>query len=81
MNKILPSPETLEEYIDTALQIQDKYGTEKALGYLIDEKFYDLFCILFSARIMIRTIDEERREPDYNPIQSKLLAIFFLGTP
>jgi len=52
-----------------ATGIRDRFGAEKALGYLIGEKFYNLVSILQSSRRVIRTIDDERKQPDYNPIR------------
>lgn len=55
--------------METAEGIRDRFGIERALGYVIGEKFYDLVAILHSARKIVRTVDEERRRPDYNPIR------------
>ena len=68
MSKIFVNPNQLEEFVDAALGIQERYGIEKALGYLIGEKFYNLVKILHFNRTMARQIEEERKKPDYNPI-------------
>ena len=68
MSKIFLNPNQLEEFLDAALGIQERYGIEKALGYLIGEKFYNLVDILHFTRKMARHIEQERKKPDYNPI-------------
>ncbi len=58
----------LEKWVEAAEGIEQRYGIEKALGYLIGEKFYNLVENLLIARKMVRSIDEKRKKPDYNPI-------------
>jgi hypothetical protein len=68
MSKIFFNPNQIEEFVDAALGIQERYGIKKALGYLIGEKFYNLVNILHFNRTMARQIEEERKKPGYNPI-------------
>jgi hypothetical protein len=69
MNKIFTNPKQLEEWVEVAKGIQNRYGTDKALGYVIGEKFYNLVAILYSARKIMWAIDGERKKPDYNPVR------------
>jgi hypothetical protein len=69
VSKIFTNPNQLEEWVDAALGIEDRFGIERALDYVIGDKFYNLVAILHSARKIVRTIDEERKKPDYNPIR------------
>jgi hypothetical protein len=69
MGKIFINDNQIEEWVEAAEGIQDQFGIEKALGYVIGEKFYDIVGTLHSARKIIRTIDEERKKPDFNPIR------------
>jgi hypothetical protein len=69
MSKIFTNPNQLEEWVEAAEGIQDRYGVEKALGYLIGEKFYNLVATLHSDRKIIRTIDDQRKLPDFKPIR------------
>jgi hypothetical protein len=69
MSKIFLNPKQLEEWVDAAEGIQERYAIEKALGYVIGEKFYNLVATLHSAQKIMRTIDEERKKPDFNPIR------------
>jgi hypothetical protein len=69
MGKIFANDNQLEEWVEAARGIQDRFGSEKALGYVIGEKFYNLVDTLHSARKIMRTIDEERKKADFNPIR------------
>jgi hypothetical protein len=69
MSKVFSNPKQLEEWVATAVGIQERYGPEKALGYIIGEKFYNLVETLHSAQKIIRAIDEEPKTPDFNPIR------------
>ena len=42
MSKILVNENQLKEWIEAAEQIKDSFGIDRALGYLIGEKFYDI---------------------------------------
>jgi hypothetical protein len=69
VSKIFSNPNQLEEWVDAALGIQERYGIGKALGYLIGEKVYNLVDTLYAARKICRIIEEERKKPDYKPIR------------
>ena len=69
MSKIFSNPNQLEEWVKAAEGIRDQFGNEKALGYLIGEKFYNLIDTLHSALKIMRTIDEERKKSGFNPIR------------
>jgi hypothetical protein len=69
MSKIFTNPKQLEEWVEFTEGIQNRHGIDRALGYVIGEKFYNVVAILHSARKIVRTIDEERKKPDYNPIR------------
>ena len=69
MGKIFINDNQLEEWVEAAEGIQNQFGIEKALGYVIGEKFYNLVSLLHAFRTTIRAIDEERKKPDYNPIR------------
>lgn len=71
MSKIFSNDNQLQEYVEAAVGIKDRFGIKKALGYLIGEKFYNLVDILHVSRKQVRTIDEERKSPDY-PIRERI---------
>src|SRR5208282_2578446 len=71
MGKIFINDNQIEEWVEAAEGIQDQFGIEKALGYVIGEKFYNLVSMLHASRTTIRAIDEERKKPDYNPIRER----------
>jgi hypothetical protein len=73
MSKIFTNPNQLEEWVEAALGIQERYGIEKALGYVIGEKFYKLVDTLHVAHKICRNIEEQRKKPDYNPIHEIIL--------
>jgi len=72
MGKIFSNDNQLQEWVEAAEGIKDRFGIDKALGYLIGEKFYNLVDILHFSRKRIRTINEERKSPDYNPIRERI---------
>lgn len=69
MSKIFTNPNQIEEWVDAALGIQERFGIDKALGYVIGEKFYNLVSILHACRTTIRAIDEARKKPNYKSIR------------
>jgi len=69
MGNIFTNDNQLEEWVEAAGAIQDRFGIEKALGYVIGEKFYNLVDTLHSARKIMRTINEEQKNPNFNPIR------------
>lgn len=69
MSRIFSNPNQLEEWVEAAGTIQTRFGTDKALGYVIGEKFYKLVSLRHDARKIMRTIDEERKNPGFTPIR------------
>ena len=69
MGKIFFNDNQIQDWVEAAEEIKDRFGIEKALGYVIGEKFYHLVKILHHALSTIRTIDAQREKPDYNPIR------------
>jgi hypothetical protein len=67
-NSYFTNENQLQQWIEAAGGIKEKFGINKALGYLIGEKFYDIVSDNHFARKMIRTINEQRKQPDYNPV-------------
>ena len=74
MGKIFINDNQIEEWVEAAEGIQDQFGIEKALGYVIGEKFYNLVSMIHGSRTTIRTIDEEKKKPDYNPIRERSIG-------
>lgn len=68
MWKILINENQLKEWVEAAGRIKEDFGIDRALGYLIGEKFYSIVSPLRSCEELIRTIDEEMKNPDYNPV-------------
>ena len=58
----------LKEWVEAAKEIKAHYGVDRALQYLIGDKFYRIVSVLHSSRKLMRIIAEERRKPDYRPI-------------
>lgn len=69
MSKLFVNPKQLEEWVEAAQGIQDRFGIEKALGYVIGEKFYNLVDAVHLDQKIIRSIEDKRKKPDYNPIR------------
>ena len=59
MGKIFINDNQIEAGVKAAEGIQDQFGIEKALCYVIGEKFYNLVSMLHAFRTTIRAIDEE----------------------
>ena len=68
MWEVLFNTSQLKEWVDAAKKIQDSFGIEKALGYLIGEKFYRVVSMLQLSQELTRRIAEERKKPGYKPI-------------
>jgi hypothetical protein len=68
-NSYFTNENQLHQWIEAAEGIEERFGLEKALGYLIGEKFYNIVSDNHFARKMIRIIADERKQPDYNPIR------------
>jgi hypothetical protein len=64
----------LRDWIVGAERVRDEYGVQKALGYVIGEKFYSVLQVAASYRETLKSIEEERRQPDYNPIRTYSLG-------
>jgi hypothetical protein len=60
----------LEKWVAAAENIREEFGLEKALGYVIGEKFYELVNTLRSESKIIESINDKRKKPDYDPIRS-----------
>jgi hypothetical protein len=67
MWEILFNTEKLKEWVEAAKTIHARFGIEKALGYLIGEKFYHVVFTLHSSKELLRMIAEERKKPGYRP--------------
>lgn len=68
MSKILVNENQLKEWIEAAERIKDSFGINRALGFLIGEKFYEIVSTLHSCQELVRIIDKESKKPDYEPI-------------
>lgn len=68
-NSYFTNENQLQEWIEAAERIKEEFGIEKALGYLIGEKFYDLVSDNHFSRQMVRTINEQKKQPAYNPVK------------
>jgi hypothetical protein len=68
-NSYFTNENQLQQWTEAAEGIKEEFGIEKALGYLIGEKFYNIVSDNHFSRKMIRTIDEQRKQPDYNAIR------------
>lgn len=68
-NSFFTDENQLKKWVEAAVNIKESFGIDKALGYLIGEKFYNIIRIRYSAQEMINTIDEQRKRPNYNPIR------------
>jgi hypothetical protein len=68
MSRIFANPNQLEEWVEAAQRIEARFGIEKALGYVIGEKFYKLVDKVHFARKRVRQIEDARKQPNYNPI-------------
>ncbi len=68
-NKYFTKETQLEDWTEAALSINEQFGIEKALGYLLGEKFYNIAQDKQLAKRMIRKIEDQREKPDYHPIR------------
>jgi hypothetical protein len=73
MSKVFINPRQVEEWVEAAKGIQDRFGIDKALGYVVGEKFYKLVAMLHISREIIRTIEEKKKASDYNPFIERTL--------
>ncbi len=69
MGKLLFDEEHLQDWVNAAEGIEERFGIDKAMGYLIGEKFYNIVDDLYFSQKMVRNIEEKKKSPDYNPIR------------
>ncbi len=72
MSRIFTNGDQLKEWVEAAEGIERRFGIEKALGYVIGEKFYNLAASIYESRRSIRTISEERKKTWYNPLRERM---------
>lgn len=60
----------IEQWVEAAEGIKEDFGLDKALGYVIGEKFYNLVKNRQYLKRIVRDIDEKRKSPDYNPFKT-----------
>jgi hypothetical protein len=58
----------LEKWISAAEDIRDELGIEKALGYIIGEKFYNLVADYRFEQEFIFNLNKKRKSPGYEPV-------------
>jgi len=68
MWEVLFNTKKLKDWVEASKTIHARFGIEKALGYLIGEKFYRVVFMLHSSKELIRMLAEERKKPSYSPI-------------
>ena len=66
----------LQDWVSAAEDIRDNYGITKALGYLIGEKFSKVLQAGDSYRSTLKSIEQERQQPNYDPIRTYSLGKF-----
>lgn len=59
----------IHKYCEAAERIKENFGTEKALKYLIGEKFHAILKQIRFVLSQIKEIKSERKKPNYNPIR------------
>lgn len=67
-NSFFVNENQLEKWLEAAEGIEERFGIEKALGYLIGEKFYTLVQELLNCKKIVRSIAENQKKPNFNPI-------------
>jgi len=68
MWEVLFNTRRLKEWVAAAKKIHARFGIEKALEYLIGEKFYRVALMLHYHKKLVGMIAEQRKKPSYNPI-------------
>lgn len=68
-NRYFVNDNQLDEWIEAALGIKERFGVEKALGYLIGEKYYNLLKDKYATKQFIQVIENRQKKPDYDPIR------------
>ncbi len=71
MNKFFTNDNQLLEWVGAAENIRKDFGINKALGYLIGEKFYSIIKLIYCCQKLITSIEEQRKKPNYHPIQEE----------
>ncbi|MGO9378031.1 MAG: hypothetical protein ACLP29_05700 [Dissulfurispiraceae bacterium] len=69
MGKLFSNNNQLQEWVEAAEGIEERFGIEKALGYVIGEKFYNIISGMQYSRKQITMIDTERKKPNYQAIR------------
>jgi hypothetical protein len=69
MGKLFSNDKQIQEWVEAAEGVEEHFGIEKALGYLIGEKFYNIISSMLFSRKQITMIDNERKKPNYQPIR------------
>ncbi len=80
MSKIFTNENQLKEWVDSAKGIQERFGIDKALGYLMGEKFYGIVSVVHSSQKLLGSIAEEKKKPDYNSIRETRYKDFKIMT-
>jgi len=73
-NSFFVNENQLQDWISGAEHVKDEYGVKKALGYVIGEKFYNVIRYANSYYECMKSIEEERQKPGYNPIRTYSLG-------
>lgn len=68
-NSFFVNENQLIDWVEAAEDIKESFGINKALGYLIGEKFYNVVSILCSDQKAINHIDEQRKKTNNKSIQ------------
>jgi hypothetical protein len=63
-----------ELWVEAALNIQKRYGIDKALGYVIGEKLYNLLVMHNNSLQKLHQIEEQRKLSDYESHRKAQLA-------
>jgi hypothetical protein len=68
MWEVLFNTQQLKEWVEAAKIIHARFGFEKALEYLLGEKFCRVVCVLHYHKKLVGMIAEQKKKPGYNPI-------------
>jgi hypothetical protein len=68
MWEVLFNTQQLKKWVETAKIIHARFGFEKALGYLLGEKFCRVAYVLHYHKKLVGMIAEQKKNPGYNPI-------------
>ena len=69
-NNYFVNENQLEQWIEAAEGIEERFGIDKALGYIIGEKFYNLVKDLRLSKEMMKEIKADIGSPNCNDIQN-----------